>query len=162
MIREQCSVGMMVMFGRPNGSQTLGKIVKMNPSKAKVETLEERGTGRGSSVGAVWTVPYSLMNPVDGSNGVRSETSPADIPFKHNPFNHVEGLLMEAVFCTYNELSPENLTGDGELSFVYVNQRRSMLNRRLGHLFGALGRPVGEAVAYEWMKQRRESFDASH
>lgn len=171
MLREQCTVGMRVLFGRPNGVQTLGKIVKMNPTKAKVETLEERGTGRGSGVGAVWTVPYSLMYPTEGPVGQTAKVpavftgesrSLADAPFVHRPFDHAEGLIMEAVCCTYSELSPENLSGDGELPIAYVNRRRTMLNRRLRHLFGALGRPVSETVAFDWMKQRRESFDASH
>lgn len=65
MKREDCRLKMRVRFGRPNGEQTLGEIVKINPTKAKVAILENRGTQRDSPAGAVWTVPYSLMRPAD-------------------------------------------------------------------------------------------------
>lgn len=57
-------VGQKVYFGRPNGEKTLGEIVKLNPSKAKVRTLESRGSR--STAGVVWGVPYSLIKPADG------------------------------------------------------------------------------------------------
>lgn len=44
MQREQVKVGMTVVFGRENGEKTTGKVVKMNPKKAKVEILEDRGS----------------------------------------------------------------------------------------------------------------------
>ena len=45
------AVGAKVIFGRPNGKQHRGVIVKCNPKKAVVM---EDGSGK-------WTVPYSLM-----------------------------------------------------------------------------------------------------
>jgi len=56
-------VGMQVYFGRENGEQTLGKIVKINPKKFKVEQMESRGTRKSHNVGTVWTVPPSLCSP---------------------------------------------------------------------------------------------------
>ena len=56
-------VGMQVYFGRENGEQTLGKIVKINPKKFKVEQLESRGTRKSHNIGTVWTVPPSLCSP---------------------------------------------------------------------------------------------------
>lgn len=63
MNRSEANVGMLVIFGRRQGEKTLGRIVKCNPKKAKVEPLESRGTLKDHSVGTVWTVPYSLMMP---------------------------------------------------------------------------------------------------
>lgn len=60
-LREKLVVGMEVYFGRENGEKTLGKIVKLNAVKAKVETLETRGYGIGSRKGTVWSIPYSMM-----------------------------------------------------------------------------------------------------
>ncbi len=62
-------VGMRVIFGRENGEKTLGEVVKINPKRVKVRTLEGRGQlrhGRKGAVkrtaeGAVWLVPPCLM-----------------------------------------------------------------------------------------------------
>ncbi len=56
-------VGDIVFFGRPNGEQTKGEIVKVNRKTFKVRTLEERGNGRGSGTGTIWTVARSLCKP---------------------------------------------------------------------------------------------------
>ena len=63
MNHEQCRVGMQVFFGRENGEKTLGEVIRKNPTKAVVRTLESRGDGRGSFVGAEWRVPYSMLSP---------------------------------------------------------------------------------------------------
>lgn len=157
MLREHCKVGMKVMFGRPNGEKTLGEVVKVNPSKAKVKTLEGRGAGRGSDVGTVWTVPYSLMTPagvafIDELNS----RDPAELPLPYNKFNHGDNLIIEAIVDTYNRLSPEWLTADGERPMSQVVALRNTLNHRLKHLFMALGRPVSETVAYKWDDEKRQ------
>lgn len=58
MQRNELSIGDRVIFGNPRGEKTLGEIVKLNPKKAKVKLLEDRGTKRVSRAGAIWTVPY--------------------------------------------------------------------------------------------------------
>ena len=60
MKREEGKIGMRVYFGRENGEETLGEIVKINPKKFKVKTLEQRGTKKDYPIGLVWTVPPSL------------------------------------------------------------------------------------------------------
>lgn len=72
-----CRRGMKVRFGRLNGEHTLGEVIKLNPTRAKIRTLEERGRGRGGQVGRIWNVPYSMMTPAAG------ETSP---PVRHGSF----------------------------------------------------------------------------
>jgi len=162
MMIHECKVGMIVEFGRDNGEWTKGQVVKINPTKAKVKTLETRGTGRGSFAGAVWSVPYSMMRAV-GDDGVRAEDYPsaygqpgvaksvgiADLPYQYNPF-HEDNLIMEAIVDIYNRLSPENLTCDGEKPSHQVMADKRRLERKLGFLFQSIGRPVSESVAYTW------------
>lgn len=177
MLREHFSVGMRVVFGRGNGEKTIGEIVKLNPTKAKVKTLEARGNGRGSMPGTVWSVPYSLMTPegvamIDELNskkpvsffpqGQAAIVDPSDIPVPYNEFmQYGDRCIMEAIVDTYNRLSPEFLTADGERPMAQVVVLRDALNKRLKHLFLAYGRPVSEAVAYQWADERRAAENAA-
>jgi hypothetical protein len=175
MIREECREGMIVEFGRETGERTKGIIVKMNPKKAKVRTLEGRGSGRGSQVGAVWGVPYSMMVAVQDAatetavvmqsfaqpqnpafKAFAQAKSVADQPVPYSPFqNHSEQLILEAIHSVYSELSPEFLTCDGELPFHVVNARRSKLQSRLNYLFKAFGREVSETAVWKWMEDKK-------
>jgi hypothetical protein len=162
---------MKVVFGRGNGEKTLGEIVKINPTKAKVKTLESRGNGRGSDIGSVWTVPYSLMQPagvafIDEANSMAPapihglsesmEMKLADVPVSiYMPYG--DARIMEAIIDCYTRLSPEYLTADGERPMSEVVRLRSSLNSRLNHLFKALGRPVSESVAYKWEEYRNKT-----
>ena len=160
MLVHEAHVGMKVVFGRGNGEQTLGEIVKVNPSKAKVKTLESRGNGRGSDVGSVWTVPYSLMKPADASVGERINERidtqiMGDQPLPvYMPYG--DARIMEAILDCYTRLSPEYLTADGERPMGQVRQLKHSLETRLSHLFKALGRPVSESAAYQWEDERKK------
>lgn len=59
--RNDFRVGQEVIFGCMNGEKTKGIITKLNPKKAKVQTLESRGRGGRTAAGTTWSVPYSLM-----------------------------------------------------------------------------------------------------
>jgi hypothetical protein len=48
----------------------------------------------------------------------------------------------------YNQLSPENLSCDGELSRSAQLQRSRFLNGKLRELFREIGRPISESEAY--------------
>lgn len=152
MLIQEAQVGMVVEFGRENGELTKGEIVKINPTKAKVKTLESRGNGRGAQPGTLWSVPYSLMRPVGATTGLRN---PADEPYPYNPF-HEDNLIMEAIVGVYGRLEPEALTWDGEKPRHQVVADRNRLEKKLGHLFQALGRPVSECVAFAWSMEKRE------
>lgn len=62
MNRWQVRTGMKVLFGRAKGEKTLGVVVKCNPSKAKIMTLEPRGQ---TTPGAHWSVPYGMIESFD-------------------------------------------------------------------------------------------------
>jgi hypothetical protein len=154
MLKEQCRVGMTVIFGRDNGEKTTGKIIKMNPTKAKVQIDVSRGYGRGVVVGSVWGVPYSMMQPVDA---VDTPQAPKQASLDYSPFDSgADQHIMQAINCVYGELSPENLTCDGELSRNQVAQRYAELHRKLRSLFAALGREVSEEAAWKWEQSRQE------
>lgn len=175
MLREECRVGMIVEFGRETGERTKGIVLKTNPKKAKVKTIESRGSGRGSDVGSQWGVPYSMMTAVrdavtETSVVMQSFAQPenpafkafaqaksvADQPINYSPFqNHAEQLILEAIHSVYTELSPEWLTCDGELPAHAVNAKRNKLSTRLNFLFKALGREISETAVWNWMEDRR-------
>lgn len=157
MIREECRVGMVVEFGRDSGEWTRGTIIKVNPTKAKVKTLEARGSGRGSFVGAEWSVPYSMMRPAT-SAGVGTPyipSDPSDAPLSEY-MSHGDTCIVLAIVDAYNSLSPEFLTADGERPMSQVHALRRKLENRLSHLFIALGRRVSEKVAYDWAEKHSE------
>lgn len=153
MDRSQLRVGQIVYFGRQDGEKTKAKIVKLNPKNAKVQTLERRGHGRGSDVGATWNVPYALLT----SAGEHGEPIPQP-KLEYSPFmDPVEYCILEAISVAYSCLSPENLTGDGELPRTIVNQRYNKYNTALMHLFNAYGRKVSETEIFDWMREKREA-----
>lgn len=160
MLIQHAQVGMKVMFGNANGQQTLGEIIKINPSKAKVKTLENRGNGRGSAPGTVWSVPYSLMTPagvafIDEMNAMPPVHSIPDQPLPVY-MAYGDARIMEAILDCYTRLSPEYLTADGERPMNQVRQLKNSLETRLSHLFKALGRPVSETAAYKWEEERKK------
>lgn len=100
MNREDCKVGMDVTFGYENGEKTLGKVIKINQVRAKVQILEERGQGHGGAVGKTWGVPYSMMEPVSKS----TTTKPA-----------VEKTTTKTLKCIYHVYKNSKRIGDEEI-----------------------------------------------
>jgi len=165
MLREECHIGMKVYFGRTHGQKTLGEIVKLNPTKAKVKTLEQRGHGRASKPGVQWGVPYSMLTPASAASKVAGKVVIPVVPvgltrLKYSQFQPQEDIhILQAMSVIYANLSPENLTCDGELSGTALVTKRAGLMRKLNGLFAAFGREVDEVEIYEWEKQRRAAFN---
>jgi len=150
--------GMKVIFGRSNGEKTLGEIVRCNNKKANVRILVQRGSGRGSEVGTEWGVPYSMMEPANAQDisEAQSEEVVKVLPkLEYNMFAGVENLILEAINVIYGELSPENLSCDGELSATRIKEKRIVLQRQLMGLQLALGRNISEEQAWEWEKSKQ-------
>ncbi len=135
---KDCKVGMLVNFGRSQGEQTLGRIVKINSVKCKVEQLESRGTLRNYPVGTLWTVPTNLLTPVEGSVNVKPVANP----------KRPDAEILSEINACYNRLSPENLHCDGEISRSQAARKAVALNARLRELFKEIGRKVSEDEAY--------------
>jgi len=136
---NEISKGDKVYFGRTHGEQTLGEVVKVNRVKVKVKQLDSRGTYRSYPVGTVWTVPVSLLTKVDSSGQAVPEAPKPKRP---------EAEVMAEIQGIYCQLSPENLSCDGELPLSLVRRRSAALNRALRACFQELGRRVSECEAY--------------
>jgi hypothetical protein len=73
MKKEDFKVGMIVKFGRDRfgpGSMPRGVIVKINPKKAKVKSLDPAGKW---PAGCIWTCPYGGLVPFVGGDEVSNE-----------------------------------------------------------------------------------------
>lgn len=64
---------------------------------------------------------------------------------------------MRDIHNAYSDLSPENLTCDGELTRAQAATRRAAVNRRLADLQAELGRRVSEDEAWAWYMNRRSA-----
>lgn len=169
MLRNEVRTGMVVVFGRDRGEQTLGKVIKCNPTKAKVQTLESRGSDwkrGGNDAGQIWGVPYSLMRQatqaeIDSLGEDVTKKLPVSAfripePLKYNEFDPKNGIL-ELIAGCYNQLSPENLHCDGEISRSAAAARAVEINRQLKGLFIAYGRTVSEGEIFQWVMSKREA-----
>lgn len=137
-------VGDKVVFGRPNGEQTEGTVVKVNRAKLKVRQDETRGTARIRPAGTIWTVPPSLCRKVGSGAPVGTPLSTPPAPKVKRP----EAEVMADILSVYCSLSPENLSCDGELSMSRIRSRAASLRADLRRLFAELGREVTESEAY--------------
>jgi len=142
----ECQVGQRVYFGRSNGEKTLGEIVKVNRAKLKIKTLEDRGTNRAYAVGTVWTVPPTLCTPADSGRPARvTGQQPERQVLDYTHLSKPE--LLRKMQGIYSQLSPENLSCDGELSRTAMLRRARRLNTELLACFRAFGREVSEMEA---------------
>lgn len=136
---EDCRVGQVVQFGRPNGEKTLGEIVKVNRKSLKIKQLETRGTQRIRQAGQVWRVSPSLVTLVE--NGKPAEKA-----------KRTEREIMHEISGIYCGLSPENLHCDGEISRSAAMRKYRQYQRQLKVLFRELGREVGESECWHWLR----------
>ena len=165
MNREDCRINMPVLIGRTNGLKTKGQIIKLNPQTAKVRTLESRNN---FMMGTIINVAYALMYPMSARNSVQNQSNDlpvkvaqssvqadADVPLT---FSAVDNAILKAINECYSELSPENLTCDGEANPVFVKQRYNKLHNQLNHLFAAFGRQVSEEAADAWLEKYNKTY----
>lgn len=62
-------VGDIVQFGRTHGEKTRGRVLRISAKSLQIETIEERGNGRGAAVGRKWRVHPSLVQAVTHDSG---------------------------------------------------------------------------------------------
>jgi hypothetical protein len=158
MERHEARFDMIVVFGRHHGEKTLGQIVKLNPSKARVKTLEQRGSVRVKDEGQIWGVPYSLMRPATpeeikaaSANQQTPVANPKPLPVSLDGGD--EHILL-AIHNCYVGLSPENLHCDGEISHSAAMRRAGEIRRKLQGLFTAFGRTVTEDEVDAWYDKK--------
>lgn len=86
-----------------------------------------------------WRVSPGLLRKADG---------PAPAPKAKRP----EREILRDIDSVYCQLSPENLTCDGEASAAHILRMSVHLNRRLRDLFDELGRKVDEIECWRLLK----------
>jgi hypothetical protein len=143
-------VGDRVLYGRRRGEQTLGQVVKVNPSRLKIRQLEPRGI---HPVGTEWNVPPALCRKVGADTEPRSGGRAVMPAAQRRP----EAEVLRQVLRLYANLSPENLSCDGELPARQVARRAADLRSQLKACFRELGRAVTEEEAVRRTAGRREA-----
>jgi len=158
--KEDVTKGQEVIMGRPNGMKARCRIKRVNDKTCTVILLEKYGNGRGSSIGSEWRIPYSSLYLADGTSS--KPVVPVSTPLVYNMFTQADdALIIQAIGQIHNNLSPENLSCDGELPITEVRRRYRAYNKKLDLLQKALGRTVSEMEFYEWDKARKASMEES-
>lgn len=121
------NIGDEVIFGRPNGEQTRGRVVRVNRKSLSIEQMGERGTHRVRKAGTKWRVHPSLVRLANGM---------APAPKAKRP----DVLIIQDLRRVESRLSPENLSWDGERSASQVRAAARRLNAEKRRLLAELGR----------------------
>ena len=124
----QFKVGDFVQFGRPNGEQTVGRVIRVNAASLTIEQLEERGSTRIRQAGTKWRVAPSLVH-------MAGVATPAPAPVK---MSEAEIILRLQVIEA--GMSSENLYCDGERSAAEARRIAARLNEERKGLVKMLGR----------------------
>lgn len=67
--------------------------------------------------------------------------------------------IMVEINNIYNDLSPENLTCDGEASRSHVRRAYKRLQKELKKQFKMLGREVSEEESWDWYRKNKKKAD---
>lgn len=124
-------IGDLVTFGRPNGEQTEGRVVRVNAASITIEQTEARGVTRVREAGAKWRVHPSLVRLVSGGN------TPVPVAPKAA---RSEADIIAALRRIEGDLSPENLYWDGERSPAEARKVAARLMAERKALVALLGR----------------------
>lgn len=160
-------IGEKVKFGRDNGEKTSGTVMKVNRKTCKIRQDENRGSFKNHPIGSIWNVSFEMIDPTpslenEESSGLSKpmiETKPIilSVPPILSKFLSVsDRKILEAIFAVYMELSPENLSCDGELSQGAVRMKYTQLQKKLNALFTAFGRPVSEDEVTKWQMEQEK------
>ena len=124
-----------VTFGRPNGEQTLGRVLKVNRSSILIEQMEERGQQRVRQAGAKWRVHPSLVRLAPAG---AAATPPA--PAKPVVVSMSEAEILLRLRKIEFGLEPEILYCDGERSPSEARRIAARLRSERANLVKMLGR----------------------
>lgn len=133
--------GDMVIFGRHNGEQTVGEIVRVNSKTYGIKQIGTRGTQKNHAEGTVWRVGKGLVRPYTGG----AITKPAPKPEMFSDFTTEEQVMRQAGWIACGR-SPENLACDGEASRAQMRRTWARLNREERSLLKAARRIGGQAL----------------
>ena len=136
-VAERAEKGDVVIFGRPSGEKTLGRVVRVNAATYTIEALEERGTKRSHTAGGKWRVAKSLVRKYEFPKKLvrlRDRTLTAPEP------KRTDKAILYDLQSVDNRLSPENLFMDGERSRTAARREERKLIAVRRKLIAELGR----------------------
>jgi hypothetical protein len=142
-------VGQTISFGRRNGEQSRGEVLKINAKSVKVKLLEGRGVYKAHPVGGIWRVHPSLCSTV-AENDNAAVAAP---PTVGGIVQRGETKILGDIAGIYAAMSPENLHCDGEISHSAAMRKYRRLQRELQSLFTEIGRVVTEGESYSLEKE---------
>lgn len=154
---------MLVYFGdvhrassRFGGKMSRGVVIKVNPKKAKVKSIDPAGR---HPEGSVWSCPYSLIAPVVGGEEVEAEMTMRSFA---NP-NDEAVKAWSAAQMSQKEMSGVLLPEDEHIMRaiheIYTKldstegRARISLSEKINILFRAFGREVTKNEAEEWVSR---------
>lgn len=147
MLRSECKKGMQVLVDMGYNKQSIkAKVVKVNPKTATVEILEPYNN---HPVGTPYRASYNILSKLDANGKIVEEK------MEYNPFDELNSFY-ECILECYSNLSPENLSCDGELPIGKIRSRRAILEHRLRHLCEAIQKEISEEQIYDWLNSKRE------
>lgn len=65
-----------------------------------------------------------------------------------------EYFIREDILNCYHQLSPENLSCDGELNKTQIRAKKSKINKQLKFLFKEYGRIISQEEAFNWLSKK--------
>jgi hypothetical protein len=65
-----------------------------------------------------------------------------------------EYLIREDILNCYLQLSPENISCDGQLNKTQIRAKMSKINKELKYLFKEYGKIVSEEEALKWLTRK--------
>lgn len=119
----------LVIFGRPDGEQTQGRVIRVNKVSLTIEQTEDRSEDYVRKAGAKWRVSPSF---------VRHASPAASVPKVETKRSEAD--LIAALQRIEVSLSPENLHCDGERSRAEARKVAARLNAERKVLVAELGR----------------------
>jgi len=128
-------VGDRASFTAQAGRVVTGTVTRVNTKTVTLEGCDDGSRG--------YRVPPSMLRAAAGAGPAPAAPRRAD------------DAIMGDIFRAYGDLSPENLSCDGELSRSQVATRRAAVNRRLAALQAEMGRRVSEDEAWRWWSANR-------
>ena len=135
------SVGDRVSFTAKDGRVVTGTVTRVNEKTVTVERCDDGSRG--------WRVSPSMLRAPSTTAASTPAQTATVAP------RRADDVVMRDIVNAYSDLSPENLTCDGELRGRAVATRRAAINRRLADLQSELGRRVSEDQAWAWYMRNR-------
>lgn len=163
MKKEDFQVGMIVRFGADRfeaDCMPRGVIIKVNPKRAKVKSLDRAGKW---PAGAVWTCGYGGLVPVFGGNEVSNEMTMRSFERPDDPAVKAWSARQKAMAAKPKSLQPEDKHIMRAIHEIWQRlearpeidgKKRNELSRKINLLFRFMGREITKEEAEAWILER--------